>query len=151
VGFSSSRPLGAGLALLLLAGRVAVSERTRSEVCGLRIARRVSCRDSWSADIVDTVCEVDVCKMELSTMVVENHHHLSLGKNFPLRCGQTSVSSERRRHHALCIMLLIRPLDFSACLRVITWLTLLFNTALRKAFILFCLYHFYIHRPEQLF
>ena len=52
VGFSSSRPLGAGLELLL-AGREVVSGRARSEVCGLRMARRVSCRDSCSDDIVD--------------------------------------------------------------------------------------------------
>lgn len=51
-GFSSSRPLGTGLELLL-AGREVVSERARSEVCVARIARSVSRRDSWSADIVD--------------------------------------------------------------------------------------------------
>jgi hypothetical protein len=88
-------------------------------------------------------------------MVLENHHHLSLGKNFPLRCGQANVSSERRRHHALCIMLLTRPLNFLACLLACNHLLdsdlQLYNTTLRKAFILFCLYHFYIHKPEQLF
>jgi len=59
VGFSSSRPLGTGLELLL-AGREATSERTRSEVCGARMVRSVGCRDSWSADIVDMVYEAAV-------------------------------------------------------------------------------------------
>jgi hypothetical protein len=92
--------------------------------------------------------------MELLAMVVENHHHLSLGKNFPLRCGQTNVSSEPPMapcivHHATHQTLEL--FGMLACLQAINCLTLFFNTALRKAFILFCLYHFYIHKPEQLF
>jgi hypothetical protein len=47
---------------LVLAGRES-SGRARSEGCGWRMARRVSCRDSWSADIVDMVCEVVVQDM----------------------------------------------------------------------------------------
>jgi hypothetical protein len=149
VGFSSSRLLGTGLELLLLAGREVVSGRARSEVWGWRMARRVSWRDSWSTDIVDMVDEVEVCKMELSTMVVENHHHLSLGKNFPLNCGQTNVTSERRRQaskHTSCYI--SRPLNFLTC-----WKSLAqrqSSATLRKAFILFCLIYLYI-KPEQLF
>jgi hypothetical protein len=59
VGFSSSRLLGTGLELLL-AGRESVSGRARSESCGLRMARRVSWRDTWSAAIVDMLCMNEV-------------------------------------------------------------------------------------------
>jgi hypothetical protein len=113
VGFSSSRLLGTGLELLL-AGRESVSGRARSESCGLRMARRVSWRDAWSAAIVDMVCEVEVCKMELSTMIVENHHHLSLGKNFPLGCGQTiPPPSADGKHPSIHHATYQRPCNFS--------------------------------------
>ena len=45
MGFSSRRPLGAGLELLL-AGRESRSDRVRREVWGERIVRSVSWRDS---------------------------------------------------------------------------------------------------------